>query len=291
MPAPFAPCPVYVTLKTPVDAADAYHTLVHIGSTKAKGETTPNGVVDKIWSEFADRDVRRVKLQNGKVVSDIQMTYWKTPSTTCQDFQAILSKSDGDGSCIAWSQLLARAISDQGVSGAGIYEITADTTVNPGANGFMVKHWRFGSHITTGKDGINNSPALGDDVLYTPVETSGAIAVLPGANGILDSLAKGDDTVADGVFAGTPYPYVVGADAINQSGIPGQGNPEPPEIFLNHFVVKYGGSIYDPSYGAGPYTSELAHENAAIDGIVNGNRARKNDTSKMELLYTLRASL
>jgi len=48
--------------------------------------------------------------------------------------------------------------------------------------------------------------------------------------------------------------------------------------------VEYGGQVYDPSYGAGPFPSELAHEQAAKDGIKSGNSAKK-PAATQELQY------
>ena len=75
---------------------------------------------------------------------------------------------------------------------------------------------------------------------------------------------------------------VVGAD---QLGMAGQHNDDPPGAFWNHFIVRYDGRFYDPSYGAGPFASENEHENAAIDGIRSGPLAKKNDPVLQELLY------
>ena len=36
--------------------------------------------------------------------------------------------------------------------------------------------------------------------------------------------------------------------------------------FFNHYIVSYGGSYYDPSYGTGPFASQSAWENASIAG-------------------------
>ena len=107
-------------------------------------------------------------------------------------------------------------------------------------------------------------------------------------DGVLNTGAAGDDVVGTGV-AGGAYPYLAGFDAVDQPGIAGQGNPNPPGAFLNHFVVKYTNAgntvIYDPSYGAGPYNNENAHENAAIDGIISGSAVKTNNATVQELTY------
>ena len=55
-------------------------------------------------------------------------------------------------------------------------------------------------------------------------------------------------------------------DAIDQSGIAGQGNINPLAVFSTHALVQIGTQIYDPSYGTGPFTSILDWENNSVDG-------------------------
>ena len=81
------------------------------------------------------------------------------------------------------------------------------------------------------------------------------------------------------------FPYLIDTDVLDGDGLPGQNNEEPvAQAFLNHFVARRIGSIYDPSYGAGPFATENDHENAAIDGITSGWWAKQKDLGQ-ELLY------
>jgi hypothetical protein len=143
--------------------------------------------------------------------------------------------------------------------------------------------------ITTGADGICNTTAAGTDVQLIAVGkgAAGSVCIGPGPDGTLNSTPSGGDTANDGVFTGL-YPYLVGFDARDQLGIPGQGNPDPPGAFFNHFVVSYSGQIYDPSYGAGPFSTQLAHENAAAAGIfaiTSGSTIAKKKAATKELDY------
>jgi hypothetical protein len=60
----------------------------------------------------------------------------------------------------------------------------------------------------------------------------------------------------------------------DNAGVPGQGNANPPGGFFNHFVVKYDGKYYDPSYGAGAFaggTADAARadwEDKSLDGFL-----------------------
>ena len=93
--------------------------------------------------------------------------------------------------------------------------------------------------------------------------------------------------------ATTPYVYVVGLDVIDAFGVAGQSNPDPPPSFLNHFIVRYSGQYYDPSYGTGPFVDQMAWENASLDGFTAagtymGNPAtfaKKNDPALLETIF------
>jgi hypothetical protein len=88
-----------------------------------------------------------------------------------------------------------------------------------------------------------------------------------------------------------PWPYVMHVDCVSVAGVAGQRNPNPPPAFFNHFVVKYGGEFYDPSYGSSPVANQLKWENASIDGLFKKTAPKnlvgykKTDHSKVEILY------
>jgi hypothetical protein len=281
---------VYVTLNDPTSAT-LWETLLDIGTRSASGASSAAAAVSSIWSAFTGRSVARV--------DGVVMGYWTGGVTTCQTLAGMLAAPGGDGSCVAWAQLFHQTLEAQGITGSQIFEITVDQSVNAGGDGFLVKNWKFGKHIRTGSNGICDSHASGDDVPvpFTPPRPNYP-CITPGPNGTLDSTAAGDDQVVDGINFGTLYPYILysgtslgstygilNGDVANQPGIPGQNNLEPPPFFFNHFVTEYQGSVYDPSYGAGPYPTELAHKNAAIDGIKSGNEANKNIPAIQELVY------
>jgi hypothetical protein len=46
------------------------------------------------------------------------------------------------------------------------------------------------------------------------------------------------------------HPYIIGLDATDVQGVPGQGNPNPPGSFNGHWITESGGTYFDPSYGA-----------------------------------------
>jgi hypothetical protein len=67
-----------------------------------------------------------------------------------------------------------------------------------------------------------------------------------------------------------PWTHAMWTEVVNQPGIPGQRNPEPPPAFFNHFVVTHGGQLYDPSYGGGPFADQATWETGALDGLFAG---------------------
>jgi hypothetical protein len=63
-----------------------------------------------------------------------------------------------------------------------------------------------------------------------------------------------------------PFRYRFTEIDFTPAGIPGQGMPTPSaKHFSNHAVNVYGGKIYDPSYGKGPYDDLHAWEEDAIE--------------------------
>ncbi len=95
----------------------------------------------------------------------------------------------------------------------------------------------------------------------------------------------------------SPFTHLSGEVSDNQNGAPGQGNKNPPGAFYNHFIVKYGGQYYDPSYGGLIYSSKEEWENASLDGFskvfrfsIGGasgeGRMYKKNTSGVETVFT-----
>jgi hypothetical protein len=84
------------------------------------------------------------------------------------------------------------------------------------------------------------------------------------------------------------YPYIVGADAFDQNGVPGQGNSNPPGAFNGHWITLCNGCYYDGSYGAPKVSGadkDKDYEDGSLDGYgaslppSTGTGVRKNDVS------------
>ena len=258
---------LYLTYKV---ECPSYETVFHISCTKAKGKKSESAIANAIWAVFAGKNVRRKG-------DDVQFKYWNPVAQTKQTFQGMLQDNNANGACGVWSEFFMLLMNVQFSSGARMYEITPSST---SANFFLVKNWSFASHIQHGPNGVMDSIVSNDDIILDN-------KISPGPNGILDSLPSGDDVIVDGYYNGSPYPYRPFFDAINQIGVPGQGNPDPPGAFENHYIVSYGGLWYDPSYGTGPFLTTIAHEEASIDGI-GANSAVKKRSNGPELIYSPR---
>ena len=100
--------PTYIALGDP--QTELYQTLIHLGCKNAKGETSENDVVDDIWAEFTDLDVRRV--------DGTQLAYYA--SSNCQNITTAELLSQGDGQCGAWAQLLNDTLKCQSITNAAI---------------------------------------------------------------------------------------------------------------------------------------------------------------------------
>ena len=84
---------------------------------------------------------------------------------------------------------------------------------------------------------------------------------------------RGQFLVKDWTFTATgtapvgcaPFTHIA-SEVTDDIGVAGQGNSNPPGAFFNHFIVAYSGEYYDPSYGSGPFPTQLSWETASIDG-------------------------
>jgi hypothetical protein len=227
---------LYVTYDQPLTGAaggNLWHTLVHIGSKAAEGvggddESSKLAVIDKIWAEFADRDVRRV-------TDDARFVYYENfdtfdPAATCESGREMLNTPATDhgtvsGACGAFVDLFILAIRAQGI------ELGSEYDVRPAA-GSMASHMFFGawnfSDVPDGPTEFDYKNVFGPE---------GPIKV--GAYNWVDE----------------PKPQVVEAGG---AAISAQGSSHAPSIFETHQYVAIKSAsgqylaFYDPSYGSNP---------------------------------------
>ena len=116
---------LYVTLGLP-KTWPVYHTLIHLGCKNAQGESSESVVVDKIWHEFTDRDVRRMDTE--------QLRYWHEDMAEARNTADLLLKMNGD--CEAWASIFIDILKIQNIP-ANLYEVREKT--HPSEYGFLVK--------------------------------------------------------------------------------------------------------------------------------------------------------
>jgi hypothetical protein len=135
--------------------------------------------------------------------------------------------SNGNGQCNSWRELLEKAWLVNGVISTGA---TVSTVANPGSEIFLVKNWGF------------NTPTLTNDPPFNYV------FLITASNGSMVGVSN---------FG----------DVNNLSGIAGQNSVTPAEkAFGYHFIQKYDGIYYDPSYGA-IYTNDADFQAQAVTGF------------------------
>ena len=261
---------LYVTFADPT--ATLYHTVIDIGCRTGKDiepdvlwrEKYAADIVDAIWGAFSGRSVARVE----NPTEPNQMGYWRTwtawnrpHSCTAINTKQLLVAQNGQ--CGSWANFFQDCVKGQGISCEKIYVVTNYTSQagNPkevfGFNGaLLVKNWTFGT------------------------------STLPG-NYFDASTGKTWTHRADP--ASYPLNAIVYGNLRHDtnSGVPGQGNQNPPPDFSDHFIARYkseqlkagGGTetvyaYYDPSYGGGGFANaeeakaHAAWEDASLAGFI-----------------------
>lgn len=101
-------------------------------------------------------------------------------------------------------------------------------------------------------------------------------------------------TFTGGGTSGNPnWPYIYPTEVTDETGVPGQNNPNPPGGFYNHFITRRGTDLLDPSYGAGPYANNnlLQWKTDSIDGYIAADPlnsryvAKRDNTGIQEMRF------
>ncbi|RYZ17417.1 MAG: hypothetical protein EOO70_02010 [Myxococcaceae bacterium] len=158
------------------------------------------------------------------------LTYWNPETTTATNTRQLLSQQDGSGQCGSWAEFLVDMFKAHGLQDASKVLVVCDLDrSDKSLQGFLVKHWAF-----TGAGSLRGRTAQLDPKLY------------------------GAHTAS--------YTHEMNDDCTQLMGAAGQGNPEPPPAFYNHFIVVRGNRFYDPSYGT-TFTTQRLWEEGSIDGL------------------------
>lgn len=240
---------VYATLADPVAGAALFETVLDIGARNAAGKATDADAVAAIWSDFQGPipGVLR-KVKDGFNQADGQeMRYW-------------LDASDPNLPVVrATCQLLPHMVNPAVTQFNGVGTCVA---------------WSQLFKETLRAQGISGAAILRVLPIYNP-QTTGAL------------LVKNWTFATTGTAPAGCAPFSFGpGEASDQAGAPGQGTANPPGGFESHFIVGFGGSFYDPSYGSGPFSSQAAWENASLDGFLDQCGSidvfKKNDPAQIE---------
>ncbi|MEO0726647.1 MAG: hypothetical protein AAFZ63_19035 [Bacteroidota bacterium] len=242
-------------------ATQPFHTLIHLGCKNAQGKSNPQEIVDAIYQEFMDQDVRPY---GG---SDLPMTYWgpnSAPEPSCFSTYGLLTYLDGR--CAAWAEFFQDIIKMQGIEESVIYSVNWNYILND--SDFI-------------RMGMARSAFFGDEA--NNVQFVGWNHPVTGELGVrADFLVKHWSITEEDVFIIHEYNPsnidVITLDNGNEihrreeDGVIGQGNTDPRSYFLTHAIVEYADFFYDPSYGTSKNASSNAWENQSLDAF--GGRAR-----------------
>jgi len=232
---------VYVTW---ANSLNPIHTLLDVGCRGAQGVSgAEQSVFDAIWqNKILSKAIHRAS--DGRTLSyygflDVNSngtwnagvdTDFNSPGT-CSITDAVGLIRDGNGQCHSWADFLHESLRCQGISNVSGNAVTIQGVRIKGPySAFAVKNWNV----------TGSSPR--DIISY--------------------------DAGVDGLSPVAPFPS--SDEATDAAGVAGQGNsPNPPSRFLNHFIIRIGQTLYDPSYAIGPYTDRKKYETAAFAGRIS----------------------
>lgn len=194
----------------------------------SSGAATESAFFGQLWAHFQSRMVRNAE---GHLLG-----YYRGDGR-CGGAGFVTVAGDliqsENGQCHAWAELLQRCAQIHGIGSAEVRRIRPKPVVVPDSC-----------------DGTQPKLLVKNYTLVDPTFVTGC-AEYPYC---FNSPCPG---------AGAPWPNEAVADA---AGVQGQDEPDPMSYFDQHFIVKYGGQYYDPSYGASPFNSVADWENASIFG-------------------------
>jgi hypothetical protein len=223
--------PYYVTLGNP--QVQLHHTILHIGCKNAKGMATADAVVAATWSEFATGVEDGVMKADQPIVGppSPSMRYWNPPVDDRDD--------PIGGATPFYKELLKR----------------------PAANG-QCAAWANLFHACLRVHGI------GDGRIHRVLGPQGQFGLMLVQNWQFPDTGLGSCNGYNFIYdTDLSTAALEHADVSDLAGAPGQGNPNPPGAFVNHFVFVREGQVYDPSYGLFAASKSLC-ENMAMAGWV-----------------------
>ncbi|MGB0931010.1 MAG: hypothetical protein ACPGVB_09560 [Chitinophagales bacterium] len=139
--------PLYVTLGKPIQPykppkydgkeiseVKLFHTLVHNGCILAKENNNKESVLNSVWSDFENNEVRRI--------DGFQLTYYANYQCTSGTTNTLLAT--GDGQCGAWTRFFLDILKAQGINYSMEYiTIAVNPSLTDGAQFMFIKEWKI----------------------------------------------------------------------------------------------------------------------------------------------------
>ncbi|NJL26871.1 MAG: hypothetical protein HC897_02805 [Thermoanaerobaculia bacterium] len=248
---------LFVTLADPI-TSPLYETLLDVGTRNADGQTTDEAAVAAIWADFAGPipGVRRKLLDGHNQGDGTEMRYW------------VEEGSEPYPEVFAFCQLLEAMLDPE--------------PVDPRLNGIgTCIAWSDFFHEILRALGI-----LGSQIIQ--VQSSYPETSLLVRNWTFTSTGTAPTSCA-------PFTHRT-TEASDETGLAGQGTPNPPSVFPIHSLVLFEGKYYEPSYGSGPFggatgpEARRAWENASVAGFVRvcpggGSVVKPNEPTIEEITF------
>jgi hypothetical protein len=228
---------VYVTLETPT-ASPLFRTVLHLACTGGLA-TNATAAFQNTWNLFTTGGTgpKDIETWDGKKLCYYRTGFgWANSALNTQQLLASANSSNpwaGHGQCGSFANLLMDAAAANGVAAEWVDIETDNKTIG---TTFIVKDWTTLS------------------ASYTDPNYKYKLTLVAEADGRTGMVASGQ---------GTDY-----GDLRKEPTLHGQNTAPPSEAWFRwHFIVKFGGQYYDPSYGV-TYADADDFESKAVWGYV-----------------------
>ena len=238
---------LFVTLAPPqLTEPNLYVTPLWMFCSAAAGSTTEAQAIPKAFKPFedatrgggvktyADPDPRR----NDPSVPLYYYLYWKVTSETIEDLFADkvytiagVAKKYKDGKCQSFVDLFTHELAIGGIFAKSYARYEVSSNFASPLSILFIKNFAFAEPGTSGVAGF---PYV--NTLSPPPPSN--------SNWNTDAYIVVDPTTGAG-----SYSWGARAEVTDKQGVSGQNTSNPLSIFRNHYFVRVGNIIYDPSYG------------------------------------------
>lgn len=222
---------LYVLLRPP-RLSPIRETVLDISCRNAKGSTRDAQVVRKIYSDFTDQEVKRKEMDGFNVPDGKVMRYWGE------------IKDKGN------QTPLPIPVSCHSL--AGMLDPTPTSLRYDGVG--SCRAWARLLWATIRVQGIA-TPRVGPDLIQVDSNYH---------HFLVKRWSFGTGTVP---LSYAPFTHIRdnGKQLCPEDGVVAQGVKNPPSVFADHFILRYEGRFYDPSYGSPPAAGYAAWETASLE--------------------------